>query len=187
MTTHSPSSLGSALALEERLPLRWCPLESPPCDPLQRQQVNEDTLRVILSLDEHHHVTERHEEDAALAGELLRLESKLNLVLELVSQVLAHQLSLPPAVPVRLAAHRLEWQAASAAPSGSGIIELYASLRYPRPLFLPATIEGTGNGWVHAVFDDLGEPVQDLLEQLIFRYHRRQVAATRRAGASPDT
>jgi hypothetical protein len=36
---------------------------------------------------------------------------------------------------------------------------------------------------VRAVFDDLGESVQDLVEKLIFRHHRRQIAATRRGGS----
>jgi hypothetical protein len=52
--------------------------------------------------------------------------------------------------------------------------------RYPRPLWLPATVQGVADGRVRAVFGDLGETVQDLIEKLIFRHHRRQIAATRR-------
>jgi len=171
-------SLGSGLVLEDRLPLRWRVFETPgAAQPLQF--ANEETLRVILSLDEHH--VEASDENPEFAHEIQRLETKINLILELVSQILARQLQLPEALPVRLSAHEIEWQTATAPAAGSAVlIEAYACPRYPRPLFLPATVKESGGGRVRAVFDDLGTPVQDLLEKLIFRHHRRLIAAARR-------
>jgi hypothetical protein len=180
MIESTPESLGSGLVLEDRLPLRWHAFVSPVTSPHQHLS-NEETLRVILSLDDHH--VEASDENPEFAHEVQRLESKINLILELVSQVLARQLQLPEALPVRLSAHEIEWQTASALASGSPVLlEIYVSPRYPRPLFLPATVKDSSGGRVRAVFDGLGEPVQDLLEKLIFRHHRRQIAATRRGG-----
>lgn len=153
--------------------------ETPGAAPHQ-QLSNEETLRVILSLDEHH--VEASDENPEFAHEVQRLESKINLILELVSQVLARQLQLPGALPVRLSAHAIDWEAVGAVPAvGSPVlIEIYVCPRYPRPLFLSATVKDSAGGRVRAAFDDLGDAVQDLLEKLIFRHHRRQIAATRR-------
>lgn len=178
MTDHTAGSLGRGLVLEERLPLRWRAAGPAGMTAVHLQHDNEATLRALLSLDQHH--IEVGEEGTEVAHELERLESKLNLVLDLLGQVLAHQLDIPPAVPVWLAAHQVEWQGEPPAAPGGGVLELYLSTRYPRPLYLPATLHAAGGGRVRATFGELGEPVQDLLEQLIFRHHRRQIAATRR-------
>jgi hypothetical protein len=181
MTDQSTESFGSGLALEESLPLRWRVAETPVAAPAA-SLANEETLRVILSFDEHH--VEASDENPEFVQDLQRLESKINLILELVSQVLARQLQLPEALPVRLSAHEIEWQTVSAPATGSSVlVEIYVCPRYPRPLFLPATVQGFAGGRVRAVFDDLGESVQDLVEKLIFRHHRRQIAATRRGGS----
>jgi hypothetical protein len=178
MNHQSPDSIGSTLVMEEPLPLRWRATETPVTAP-HWQLSNEETLRVILSLDEHH--VEASDENPEFTQEVQRLETKINLILELVSQVLARQLQLPEALPVRLSAHEIEWQTSTApAPGGCVLLEIYVCTRYPRPLFLPATVQGAAGERVRAVFGDLGEPVQDLLEKLIFRHHRRQIAATRR-------
>lgn len=172
--------LGAGLTLEERLPLACRPLAD--ADEARRvQPANEQTLRTILSFDEHHHA-ERSDEDPALAQEFARLESRINLVLEMVSQVLAHQVGLPPTVAVHMSADTLAWQFAGPAPGGAVLVEIYVSPRYPRPLLLPATVEQVADGWARARFGELGDTVQDQLEQLLFRHHRRQVAASRRGG-----
>lgn len=181
MHHETPDSFGTGLLLEDRLPLHWRVAVTPDAAP-QLQLSNEETLRVILSLDEHH--VEAGDENPEFAHEVQRLESKINLILELVSQLLARQLQLPEELPVRLSAHEIEWETATAPAAGSPVvIEAYVCPRYPRPLFLPATVQGVAAGRARAVLDDLGEPVQELLEKLIFRHHRRQIAATRRSNA----
>lgn len=180
MHHETPDSFGTGLLLEDRLPLHWRVAVTPDAAP-QLQLSNEETLRVILSLDEHH--VEASDENPEFAHEVQRLESKINLILELVSQLLARQLQLPEALPVRLSAHEIEWETATAPAVGSSVlIETYVCPNYPRPLFLPATVIDSSGGRARAEFDDLGEPVQELLEKLIFRHHRRLIAASRRTG-----
>lgn len=182
--TETPDSLGSGVALEDHLPIRVHPMPAQ-SDPVVRQQTNEDVLRAILSLDDIHR-SELHEQDPVLAQELVRLESKVDLVLELVGQLLVRQLVLPEAAPLRVFAGRVEWEAATAPQTGKPVlVELFICNRIPRPLWLPATILAAPKpGWAAARFGDLGDSVQDQLEKLIFRHHRRRVAVTRRGGAS---
>jgi len=178
MNHQTPDSFGTALVLEDRLPLHWRLPEMSGATSYQ-QLSNEETLRVILSLDDYH--VDVSDENPEFAHEVQRLETKINLILELVSQVLARQLQLPEALPVRLSAHEIEWETVTTPAIGSTVlIEAYVCPRYPRPLFLPATVKDSVGGRVRAVFEDLGEPVQELIEKLIFRHHRRQIAATRR-------
>ena len=179
MTDQTQESLGTGLVLQDRAPLRWRPAQDAE-DSSRLQLANEETLRVILSLDAHH--VEAGDEHPELAHDVERLESKINLLLELVGQVLARQLQIPEAVPVRLSAHEIAWQSPEPVPTtGDGIVELYVCTRYPRPLHLPVRFRPAGlHGWAQASLGELGEPVQELIEKLIFRHHRRQIAATRR-------
>jgi len=138
MSHETPDAFGTGLVLEDRLPLHWRISDTPDAAP-HLQLSNEETLRVILSLDEHH--VETSDENPEFAHEVQRLETKINLILELVSQLLARQLQLPGALPVRLSAHEIEWQTTAAPAVGSTVlIEAYVCPSYPRPLFLPATV-----------------------------------------------
>jgi hypothetical protein len=180
--TENPDSLGAGLLLEDRLPLRWHALTVDAAEQQVLAHGNEETLRVILSLDDHH---SESMEESELGPELLRIEMRLNLVLELVSQVLAQQLQLPRAVPVTLSARAARWRSTEPLAPGPGLLELYVSTRYPRPLQLPAVLAMGTAGQVEAEFSDLGPGAQELLERLIFRHHRRRIAATRRTPPTP--
>ena len=102
-TSDHTDTLGEGLLLEDRLPLRWHALTVDAAEQQALAHSNEETLRVILSLDDHH---SESMEESELGPELLRIEMRLNLVLELVSQVLAQQLALPAARPVTPGAAR---------------------------------------------------------------------------------
>jgi hypothetical protein len=61
-------------------------------------------------------------------------------------------------------------------------VEVYLSPLYPRALVLPGiTLAATRPDYARVAFHDLGKPVQDALEKLIFRNHRRRVALARRS------
>ncbi len=177
---HNP--LGSGVTLDDLLPVAWR-AQSASDDPeylVNLQVTNQAVLQTILSLDEHH--PELEEEPAEVAVELQRLEFKLNLVLDLLGQVLSKQLDLPARVPVRLASGHIEWKCATApAPGTKVLVEVYLSPHYPRALVLPGIAHAaTRPDFAQVVLHDLGKPVQDALEKLIFRNHRRRVAVARR-------
>jgi hypothetical protein len=187
MVEQNKDSLGSGLVLEEYLPLA-CVVQNAPLDPqrvVSLQNANERVLNTVTAIEESR--AEVSDEYVGMANELQRIEFKLNLVLDLVSQVLLHNLPLPPRTAVRLGADRIEWGSRTAPAAGqSVIVELYLNTRFPRPVMLPAKVanvdERPQGAWVVARLEPLGDTVTDMLEKLIFRSHRRRVASDRQRG-----
>jgi len=127
------------------------------------------------------------DEDAAHAADLLRLELKVNLLLELVGQILATNRPRPPAVPVRFNSLGATWRSAAPLPEAGaqGIVEIYLHDALAEPLKLPGRIASVlPDGHIKARFAPVGETVADLLEKLAFRRHRRLVAGSRQPGRS---
>ncbi len=187
MSAQHPSPLGEGLVYEDEVPLRLSELEAEigPARLLSIQECNEEVLRAIAALDEHH--GEGGEEDALHHGQdLARIESKLDLLLDMVSHMLAEQLSLPPAVPVRLSAVGIQWyQAGQLPPQGRRVLlDLYLHRKFLKPLVMPGQVVQVqtqdGGGQVTVVFEDMPETVRNWLEKLIFRQHRRSIAYARR-------
>ena len=194
-------TLGSGLVYEDVLPLRWRVREfDAPGNSGAPDDANREFLRFV-SIIEEQVVQSLGDEPEEVAREILRIETKLNLLLDMVAKLLTRQVDLPRALPVRLSARGIEWfcdDAALAQPSchggpealrpGAGIdVEIFLRPDYPRPLALPARIErlsGEAGGMrVAAAFEEFGAPVRDLLEGMIFRRHRQSVAGKRRGGA----
>lgn len=179
-------SLGQGLVYEDMLPLRWRSLDLPhtSLELARLQDNNEEVLRVIAVLDEY--LSDNTiEEHAPLNQEMLRVETKLNLLLALVGQLFTLHYPQPPVKPVKLTPTHLEWVAGEGAQLGEyGVVELYLSPRCPRPLIFPGTIEkieGLPVGHtIGVVFADLSESTKERLEKIIFRHHRRSIALARR-------
>lgn len=176
---------GMELYYEDRLPLRCTVLDGAPDGArlARLQEESEEVLRVLSALDEHY--PELTDEHPLVAHELQRFDFKLNLLLDLVSQVLTRHHPLPQPVPVKLGAQGLEWTAASPPPAAAWVeLEIYLNPKYPSPLMLPAQVQDVrpapGGALVTATFGALAESVQDWLGKTIFRHHRRQIALTRR-------
>lgn len=172
------------LTLEETLPLTWEPLALP-LEESERLRISRDdeaTLRLVALLDDFR--PDAAEEPGAAASELAHIDFKLNVLLMLVSRLLAEGRQFPPAVPVRISARGLEWVSATPVPATGGLlVSLYLQPPYPRPLTLPArpvAIEPTAGGQrVRVMFEGLTESAEDALERLIFRNHRRRIAQSR--------
>jgi hypothetical protein len=126
--------------------------------------------------------TEKPDESSPNAADLMRLELKVNLLLDLVGQILATNRPRPPAVPVRFNAQGAVWRGQGPLPeAGSqGVAEIYLHDCIAEPLRLPGRISNVSpDGHVKARFVPVGETVADLVEKLCFRRHRRQIAGTR--------
>lgn len=141
---------------------------------------NERLLRVALLSDEHQ--PERVDEEAGHPGELLRIESKLDLVLELLSELLATSGAALHTRSVHLTARGLEWVEPGPVPAADSmvIVSLLPDPGLPRPLSFSARVlqvspEAQGSR-VRVQFEVAGDAATELLERLIFRHHRRQVA-----------
>lgn len=175
--------LGQGIVYEARLPLAWKVLTVKPDEP-QLAVINENNeaiLRTISSLED---FAPDHTEDlSGLNQEIARIDVKLNLLLDLVGQLLAAQSTIPSNMVVRLGAVAVEWSGTNLPGVGQYVqIELYLHRSYPRPLCLLGSVRAgqLGESSVIVPFEGIGEPVQDALERLIFRHHRRRIAQARR-------
>ena len=176
------------VVVEERFPLHWMHFQEEPrtMEHLRRITANEEALRAIsLMEDLRSDLKEEHERST----DFQRIESKMNIVLDLVALLARQSSQLPPLYPTRLAAAFIEWQSSTAPQDGqSVIVQVYLSAKYPRPVQLVGVAE---TACVDSIFNcrvnltSAGEVQQDLLEKYIFRQHRRQVALERR-NSIPD-
>ncbi len=148
---------------------------------------NQQALVADASLDEQRAATDKKgEEDQALAEDLQRVESKLNLLIQLVARLLSREGHMPPVRSLRIHANGLEWRVDDEeVQPGVGIVTLHVSRQFPQPILLPGRVLGMredGEGrWVTFEFEGLTPAVVDLMERLVFRHHRRLVAGTRGA------
>ncbi|MDX9741489.1 MAG: PilZ domain-containing protein [Gammaproteobacteria bacterium] len=187
MNGNDATSFGTGLCYEDVLPLRW--RRSDDAHSLARSLAinlgNEQLLRHLAAVDEFR--GEGGEDDSQTAHDLHRLESKLDLLIDLIGELLTRQADLPVAAPVRLCAETLVWTCApGAAPATGDFIEadVFLSPRYPRPLVIFGVIESVqaeddGRARVSLRYRELSAGVRSALEKTIFRQHRRMVAQAR--------
>jgi len=171
------------LAYEDVLPLLWRP-HSAPLDPAVVASYSERNLHVLLACAaiEEHGQQEKNDDVSQVASELLRLDLKVNLLLDLLGQLVVASNPRPPAVPVRFNALGATWKApgSSLAAGEEGILEIFLRDSLPQPLRLLGRITANDQeGRVRARFIPPSETIADLIEKLAFRRHRRQVAGAR--------
>lgn len=158
---------------------------------------NEVLLDNVLLLDDKKHDHDEHDE---VMQELKRQDLKMKLILELLSMLLVQNQLLPAAGMVRFSGEFLSVPAAGRTefPVNSWVqLSLYIDPALPKPLTLFATAIGnfeelptTGDAdagaevWQQYQLQGLSQPVQDKLEKLIFRQHRKTVAQSKRLATS---
>ena len=170
------------LAYEDLLPVLWRPVNEPVSD-MTAKRLAESNLRVLQACDalEEHGKTEKPDDESPHSADIMRLDFKLNLLLDLVGQLLAASQPRARLTPIRFNAMGAAWQAAEPLSAGSyGILEITLKDLIVQPLHLPGEIVGAGApGEVRARFLALGETVADHMEKLVFRRHRRKIAGSR--------
>ena len=172
------------LAYEDLLPVRWVPHPAP-VDEITAQHMAERNVRVLQACDalEEYGQHEKSDDESPHSADLMRLDFKLNLLLDLASQLLAQSAARPSATAIRLNALGATWKhdGAPLAPGIPGILEVGLRDVVVQPLNLPAqTVAGAAPGASRVRFTLLGEVVADHIEKLVFRRHRRKIADTRR-------
>jgi len=184
--------MGPGVTYETILPLRCAVVAVVPgaAELAALNADNEDLLRTLSVLEEFPpDLTDEHPD---VVHELRRIDFKLNLVLELVSQVLARELAVPERVRASISAAGMEWHTAGQAPAVRSYValDLYMHPRYPRALRLLARVQAVhpdAQGTrVAVVFEQLSESVSDWLTRIVFVHHRRQVALARRGHGASD-
>ena len=171
------------LAYEDVLPVAWRPLPEP-FDPAIVGSFADRNLRVlqaVAALDEHGQI-EKPDENAPHAADILRLEMKMNLLLDMVGALLIASRPRPRSAAVRFNALGGVFQGSSPFPplGNQGVLEVYLRDCVADPLRLFGRIASVSpDGKVKVRFVPPGENISDLLEKLAFRKHRRQVAGVR--------
>lgn len=175
----------ATLVYEQNLPLRWWQLPSRP-DENELSRLHDAALRIVhvaLAWDGTPPASEGQEEPGGRAYELV--EFKVNLLLELVSELLTRDQPLPIPAAVQLTGEGIWWKTARP-PGVSEIlrIELYILPSIPKPLVLIAeatSIERSDDLYrVHARFLEMPDLLQNAMGKMIFRHHRRLIAEARR-------
>jgi Atypical PilZ domain, cyclic di-GMP receptor len=171
------------LAFQDVLPVLWRPAAGL-LDPDAAGGIAERNLQVLQAWDAmgEHVPVEKADENSPYAADFMRLERKMNLLLDLVGQILAANRPRPAPSPVRFNALGAVWRSTPPLPEAGaqGILEVYLHDCLAQPLRLPGRVTNvTPDGNVKARFIPLGESVADLIEKMAFRRHRRQVAGTR--------
>lgn len=172
------------VSCEENLHADCEPLAWPP-SPAQLQQLadrNANVLAAIAALEERR--ADGGEDDSPLMQEILRMDAKLNVLVEIVNNLLVPGGTLPPRQLLRFNAIGAVLPA-SLAPAGGGLLlRIRFDLCRSLPLELAAQVERQfDDGRVFVVFAPLGDALGDAIERLVFRHHRRKVAGSRQPAA----
>jgi hypothetical protein len=170
------------LAYEDLLPVRWRPQPAQPTD-VQAAHFAERNLRVLQACDalEEKGGLEKADDESPHSADIMRLDFKLNLLLELAGQLLAQsQQRLEPA-QIRFNAMGATWKTGETLTANShGILEITVRDVIVQPLNLPAeVVAGADEGFARVRFLALGETVANHIEKLVFRRHRRKIAGAR--------
>jgi hypothetical protein len=147
------------------------------------EEANAMLLQACVAMDEHPG-RDKNEDLGPLAGEIARIDFKLNLVLQLLSRLVARE-PMPPPCPIQFNALGASWTPPGAAPAvGShGLLRIQLRSSLPQPLELPAKVVAIEGTVVKLRFTELPESLAELIQRLAFLRHRRHIAGVRKARA----
>ena len=173
------------LAYQDVLPVAWRPLPDQ-IDPDLAASYAASNVRVLQASTalQEQGSTDKADENSPHAQDLLRIELKINLLLDVVGRILAANQPRPPSVAIRFNALGATFQAAAPLPKpgAQGSVEIFLRECVAEPLRLIGRVAAVSpGGEVKVRFLPPGEATADLLEKLAFRRHRRQVAGSRSA------
>ena len=171
------------LAYQDMLPVAWRPLPDTLDADLSAtfSDANVRVLQSCAAIEEHGHI-EKPDENAPHAADLLRIDMKINVLLDLVGRILAGSQTRPAATMIRFNALGATWRGSAPypKPGSQGTLEIYLRDCLPEPLRLIGRVTNvSADGDIKTRFVPPGEATADLLEKLSFRRHRRQIAGTR--------
>jgi hypothetical protein len=177
--------LDNELAYQDVLPVQWTALWEPPdrFDLLGLEESNLLLLQTCLAVEEHP-VRDPNEDLGPLAGEIARLDFKLNLVMQLLAKLTSKD-RIPPATPILFNGVGASWTCIGQTPpvGGHGVLRVQLRSSLPQPLELPAQVTAVEGNVAKVKFSGLSSAVTELIARLAFVRHRRHVAEVRKARA----
>lgn len=175
------------LAIEGELRVEWEPLAAQ-CgggEFSRLRDANLTVLNLVAAVEEHR--AEAQDEDSTSGAELGRLDAKLNLLLELVQLLVVRNREPAPRRWVRLNAHGIAFQAEDLyrSPGAKVHVRIHLDACRAMPLEFPAQVVALAEpGRVLLAFEEPGAAIEEAMDRLVFRHHRRKVAIERRATRS---
>ena len=171
------------LAYHDVLPVQWKAL-SRPLDRFELIGLDESNLLLLQACIavEEHPARDKNEELGPLAGELARLDFKLNLVLQLLSKLVSQDRIATPST-IQFNALGASWTALGATPSigDRGVLRVQLRSSLPQPLELPAEVSAVNGATVRVKFPEMSEGTAALIQKMAFLHHRRHIADARKA------
>lgn len=169
------------LAFTDNISITWKAIDYQP-DSSHLALVNESNesfLRAVSAISEFS--KEVTEDSQGLAQEVARLDLKLNLLLDLVSQLIYKQLDIPEMSQVTISSSEIEWEGKSIPEPGQTVfLQVYIQRGTPKPLCFYGEVVSTSDdysaGRAKVRYVGLLGSAQTWLDKLIFRHHRREVA-----------
>jgi hypothetical protein len=147
---------------------------------------NERNLHVLRTLDslEERRTENNSDDDSPIMQELQRMDSKINVLLDIVDRLLMPVTLLPERHPVRFNAVGVTMPENLLPAADSLLIRLHFDTCRALPLELPSRLASrSDDGRAFVYFCELSELVEDGLERFVFCHHRRKVAEARLTAA----
>jgi hypothetical protein len=171
------------LAYHDVLPVQWLTLPQPPdrFELIGLEEANLLLLQACVAVEEHP-ARDNNEDLGPLAGEIARLDFKLNLVMQLLSKLVSKD-RMPPATNIQFNGLGASWTCMGKPPrvGEHGLLRVLLRSSLPQPLELPAEVESVEGSLVKVKFPGLSEGVVELIQRLAFLRHRRHIADVRKA------
>lgn len=181
MQDHSWQAFSERVSYDDGLHAS-CVVMPQPLAELQLAAMRERNLNVLGTLSVFgERRADGSDDESAVGQDLQRLDSKLNVLMAMLDQLLQRGAELPPRQLVRFNAvgallPRSLWPAHEA----TALLRLHFDGCLALPLELSARLmQDRDVDHVFVAFDSMDDATGDALERLVFRHHRRKVAGRR--------
>ncbi len=175
--------LDNELAYQDILPVQWMALWEPPdrFELLGLEEANLLLLQACVAVEEHP-ARDKNEDLGPLAGEIARLDFKLNLVMQLLAKLVSKE-RMPPATTIVFNSLGASWTCVGQTPAvgAHGLLRVQLRSSLPQPLELPAQVTSVQGSLAKVAFPGLSPGVAELIQRLAFVRHRRHIADVRKA------
>jgi hypothetical protein len=175
--------LDNELAYQDVLPVQWMAMWEPPdrFELLGLEEANLLLLQACLAVEEHP-ARDNNVDLGPLAGEIARLDFKLNLVMQLLAKLVSKD-RMPPATSVLFNSLGASWTCIGQTPplGGHGLLRVQLRSSLPQPLEVPAQVTAVDGSTAKVKFVGISAGVAELIQRLAFVRHRRHVADARKA------
>lgn len=180
MSDNAQTEIGG-LTFTDNISIDWKPVDYQPDESRLAlvNESNESFLRAVSALAAFS--TDSSEDEIGLSQEIARLDLKVNLLLDLVSQLIYQQLEIPEKSQVTISSTNIRWDSVKVPlPGATVFVQVYIQHGTPKPLCFYGKVQSSEeqyrSGSALVSYLGLSGSAQSWLDKLIFRHHRRAIA-----------